>query len=86
MDAERRRLHYLRSDPRVSLTVLDGPNWYRHVSLQGSVVSLEDDPDLSGIDRVSRHYTGSAYPNRDRKRVSAWIEVDAWNAWGFDPS
>jgi PPOX class probable F420-dependent enzyme len=86
MDAERRRLHYLRSDPRVSLTVLDGPNWYRHVSLQGPVVSLEDDPDLSGIDRVSRHYTGSAYPNRDRKRVSAWIEVDAWNAWGFDPS
>ena len=56
------------------------------MSLQGSVVSLEDDPDLSGIDRVSRHYTGSAYPNRDRKRVSAWIEVDAWNAWGFDPS
>jgi hypothetical protein len=56
------------------------------VSLQGSVVSLEDDPDLSGIDRVSRHYTGSAYPNRDRKRVSAWIEVDAWNAWGFDAS
>ena len=35
IDEERRRLEYLRSNPRVSLTVLDGEEWYRHVSLRG---------------------------------------------------
>ncbi len=86
MDAERRRLAYLRKDPRVSLTVLDDADWYRHVSLQGRAETLEDDPDLSGIDRLSRHYSGKPYPNRDRPRVSAWIEVDSWSAWGFGDS
>jgi PPOX class probable F420-dependent enzyme len=36
MDEERRRLEYLRSNPRVSLTVLDGDEWYRHISLHGT--------------------------------------------------
>ena len=35
MAAGRRRLAYLRADPRVSLTVLDSGDWYTHVSLQG---------------------------------------------------
>jgi PPOX class probable F420-dependent enzyme len=38
MDAGRRRLAYLRSDPRVSLTVLDGVDWHTHVSLQDRIV------------------------------------------------
>lgn len=82
MDGERRRLSYLRNDPRVSLTVLAGDDWYSHVSLQGKVVSLQDDPDLADIDRLSRAYTGKPYPQRDRRRVSAWIEVETWHAWG----
>lgn len=82
MDAGRRRLEHLRRDARVSLTVLDADSWYTHVSLQGRVVQLEDDPDLSGIDRLARAYTGRQYPNRERPRVSAWIEVDRWHAWG----
>ena len=82
MDAGRRRLEHLRRDPRVSLTVLDSDSWYTHVSLQGRVVRLEDDPDLSGIDRLARAYTGGQYPNRERPRVSAWMEVDRWHAWG----
>jgi PPOX class probable F420-dependent enzyme len=83
MDGGRKRLDYLRGDPRVSLTVLDGVDWYRHVSLQGQVVSLEDDADLTDIDRISQHYRDAPYPNRERPRVSAWIEVDTWHAWGF---
>ncbi|MEN3537263.1 PPOX class F420-dependent oxidoreductase [Microbispora sp. ZYX-F-249] len=83
MDAGRRRLDYLRDDPRVSLTVLDSDGWYRHVSMQGWVVSLEDDPDLEDIDRLAVHYTGEPYPNRVRPRVSAWIEIDTWHVWGM---
>ncbi|MEV4460255.1 PPOX class F420-dependent oxidoreductase [Microbispora sp. NPDC049633] len=83
MDAGRKRLGYLRQDPRVSLTVLDSDGWYRHVSLQGRVVSLEEDPDLEDIDRLAVHYTGEPYPNRERPRVSGWIKIDTWHVWGM---
>jgi PPOX class probable F420-dependent enzyme len=82
MDESRRRLDHLRHDPRVSLTVLKADDWYAHVSMHGRVVSLEDDPDLVDIDRLSRHYAGAPYPIRDRRRFSAWIEVDRWFALG----
>ena len=59
MDEGRARLEYLRRDPRVSLTVIDGDDWYRHVSLRGRVVSLEDDTDLAEIDRLSQRYRAS---------------------------
>src|SRR5690348_3270732 len=82
MDASRRRLDHLRHDPRVSLTVLDGEDWYRHVSLRGRVVELAEDEGLRNIDRISRHYRGRPYPTRDNARYDAWIEVDSWHAWG----
>lgn len=82
MDEGRKRLEYLRNDPRVSLTALDEHSWYTHVSLQGRVVELVDDPDLVDIDRLSVHYTGKPYPTRDRRRISAWVEVDSWSGWG----
>ena len=82
MDEGRKRLDYLRNDPRVSLTVLAADNWYTHVSIQGRVVEFVDDPQLIDIDRISRHYSGNEYPVRDRKRISAWIEVDRWHGWG----
>jgi PPOX class probable F420-dependent enzyme len=82
MDVGRKRLDYLRNDPRVSLTALDETSWYTHVSVQGRVVEFVDDPDLSDIDRLSRHYTGDPYSNRDRGRVSAWIEIESWHGWG----
>jgi hypothetical protein len=64
------------------VTVLKDGDWYAHVSIQGRIASLEDDPDLADIDRISRHYIDHPYGNRDRRRVSAWIEVDQWHAWG----
>lgn len=82
MDEGRRRLAYLRQDPRVTLTVLDDADWYTHVSLQGRVVEISDDQGLAGIDRISRHYGGQPYSNRERGRVNAWIEVDRWHGWG----
>jgi PPOX class probable F420-dependent enzyme len=81
MDEGRKRIAYLRHDPRVSVTVLDADGWYTHVSMQGKVVELVDDDDFSDIDRISTHYTGRPY-RHDRKRVSAWIEVERWHGWG----
>jgi PPOX class probable F420-dependent enzyme len=80
MDEGRRRLEYLRRNPAVSLTILDGTEWYRHISLHGHA-TLQDDPDLADIDRIATHYTGSPYARRDRGRVSAWIEIESWHAW-----
>ena len=82
MDQSRRRLTYLRQDPRVSLTVLDADSWYTHVSVQGRVVEMHDDPDLVDIDRLSNHYGAGAYSNRANRRVSALIEIERWHGWG----
>ena len=82
MDEGRRRLDYLRADPRVTLTVLDETDWYTHVSVQGRVTDMRRDDGLVDIDRLARHYTGKPYYNRERGRVSAWVEVDRWHGWG----
>jgi PPOX class probable F420-dependent enzyme len=82
MDSTRKRLEHLRRDPRVSLTVLgQGDAWYRHVTLRGRVVALEDDTDLAGIDRLCTHYMGGPYSARDQQRVNGWIEVESWHSW-----
>jgi PPOX class probable F420-dependent enzyme len=81
MDEGRKRLEYLRADPRVSITVLGKDSWYHHVTLRGRVVSLEKDDDCEAIDRISRHYTGEPYSQRDRARYTAVIEVEAYHSW-----
>ncbi|MGZ6801287.1 MAG: PPOX class F420-dependent oxidoreductase, partial [Mycobacteriaceae bacterium] len=82
MDDTRVRLQHLRRDPRVTLTVLDESSWYTHVSLLGSVEGLVPDEGLTQIDRLSRHYGGDAYPDRDSPRTSAWMRVERWHGWG----
>lgn len=81
MDAGRRRLEYLRRDPRASLTVLDDEDWGTHISVRGRL-KLEDDPDFEVIDRIARHYTGNQYPVRDRPRVTGRLEIESWHGWG----
>ena len=82
MDADRARVDWMRRDGRVSLTVLDGAAWYTHVSVRGRIVEWRDDPDLVDIDRLATHYSGRAYPNRDRPRISALLEIEYWHGWG----
>jgi PPOX class probable F420-dependent enzyme len=82
MDEGRKRLEHMRNDPRVTLTVLDEGNWYNTVTLIGHVSRWREDTDLADIDRVSIHYGGNPYPQRDRRRISAWIDVDRWYGWG----
>jgi PPOX class probable F420-dependent enzyme len=81
MDASRRRLEHMRRDPHVSITALGADDWYRHVTLTGRVVAIDDDADFENADRFSRHYTGEPYPRRDQHRIAARIEVDSWHAW-----
>ena len=82
LDAGRARLAYLRAEPRYSLTVLAGDDWYSHVSLQGRVLRIADDESLADIDRISTHYGGHAYRVRDRPRVSVRCSVERWHPWG----
>lgn len=77
----RLRLRYMWRDPRVAITILDKDDWYTHVSLIGRVVSIEDDADLAGIDRLSMRYRGQPFRRRDEIRLNAWIEVDRWHRW-----
>ncbi|MFD5624632.1 MULTISPECIES: PPOX class F420-dependent oxidoreductase [unclassified Streptomyces] len=82
MDEGRKRLDHMRADPRVTLTVLDEGDWYTHVTLIGHVVEMREDEGMADIDRLSQRYLGQPYAQRDRGRVSAWIEVDRWHGWG----
>jgi PPOX class probable F420-dependent enzyme len=82
MDHTRVRVQHLRRDPRVALTVLDEASWYTHVSLIGSIVEMYDDEGLGDIDRLSTHYRGRPYPDRESPRVSAWMAVERWHGWG----
>ena len=81
MDETRLRLGYLRENPSVSLTVLAADDWYRQVTLLGSVVSLEEDEGLRDIDRLSIRYSGQPYRNRESRRFTAWMEPERWTAW-----
>jgi PPOX class probable F420-dependent enzyme len=81
LDAQRARLKHLHHDPRVSLTVLAADDWYTHVSVQGRVGDIVDDEGLRDIDRLSLHYTGQPYRNRERPRVSTHLTVERWHGW-----
>ena len=79
MDFERLRVSHMRRDPRVAVTVLDIGDWYRAVTVLGTVVEIRDDAGLADIDRLSVRYRGAPYKNRERKRVTALIEPERWH-------
>lgn len=81
MDGTRRRLEFLRHDPRVSLTVLAEGNWYRHITLEGEVEELVPDEGLRDIDRLCTRYRGRPYSDRESPRVTAWVRVTRWHGW-----
>ena len=49
MDFERLRLTHMRRDPRVAITVIDLGDWYRAVTVLGTVVEIHDDEGLRDI-------------------------------------
>ena len=82
LDKSRVRLQHIQRDPRVALSVMEAGNWTTHVSIQGRVVEIIDDPNLDGIDSLARHYTGQNYFNREDPRVDVWVEIDRVHVWG----
>ena len=81
MDESRLRLRYMRANPSLALTVLGDDDWYRQVTLLGRVVSIEEDPELAGIDRLSIRYVGRPFHNRGARRVTAWLQPERWSSW-----
>lgn len=77
--AEGRWLRNLRRDPRVSLVIVDTGNVLRHLSVQGTVVEIEPDPDYTHIDQLSKIYEGRRYQYslpEDVPRFRVTIESD----------
>jgi PPOX class probable F420-dependent enzyme len=81
MDSGRLRLANMRRDARVSLTVIDGPDWYRQLTLFGRVDEIRDDAEFADIDRLSLRYSRRAFGNRLRARISALIVPERWYGW-----
>jgi hypothetical protein len=84
VDEGRRRLEYLRENPSVSLTVLDGDSWDRHIALHGRRMTREGDPS-SATSNAARATTAEPYAQRDRGRLSGWIQIESWLAWNDGP-
>ncbi|MGX1856296.1 PPOX class F420-dependent oxidoreductase [Dietzia sp. NPDC055340] len=82
LDKSRVRLQHIQRDPRVALSVMEAGNWTTHVSIQGRVVEIIDDPNLEGIDSLAQHYTGQNYFNREDPRVDVRVEIDRVHVWG----
>jgi PPOX class probable F420-dependent enzyme len=86
MDESRRRLRFMRTDPRVALAVLDYEDWGRYVTLFGRIVRIEKDSDLADIDRLAIRYAGVPFRRRDARRYSASMKVESWYGWeGSEP-
>jgi PPOX class probable F420-dependent enzyme len=85
MAFSRRRLEHMRADPRAALTVLSDGDAFDHVSLLGRIVDIAADPDLAGIDRLARRYTGEQFGTRDQARFNAWLVPDRWHTWPLPP-
>jgi len=80
MDTNRRRLRFIEANPAASVTVLDGENWFRQLSIEGPI-TLEPDAGLVTVDRLAQRYIGAEYPIRDRDRVTAWLDPTRWFLW-----
>jgi PPOX class probable F420-dependent enzyme len=80
MDASRLRLNFIRENPQGAITVMDKDNWFITVTINGPI-TLEDDEGLRGIDRLAQRYISSDYPDRDRPRVTGWMETEGWFLW-----
>jgi flavin reductase (DIM6/NTAB) family NADH-FMN oxidoreductase RutF len=81
MDRDSFRFRHLRANRHVALTVL-GADWYNQLSLLGRAVEFRGDENLADIDRLSQHYLGEPYEDRDYNGMTVLVEVDRYHTWG----
>ena len=56
-------------DPRVTISITQPKNPYRHLFIKGKVVEQTKHGALDHINRLSRKYLGKDYPWNDRNRI-----------------
>jgi len=56
-------------DPRVSISITQQKNPYRHLFIRGRVIEQTREGALDHINRLSRKYLGKDYPWNDRNRL-----------------
>jgi PPOX class probable F420-dependent enzyme len=84
MDRSRKRLANMEREPRIALTVIDGDNWGRSVTLLGHVERFYADEELADIDKLALRYQGYVFEARVRDSVTALMKVDQWHGWDDD--
>jgi PPOX class probable F420-dependent enzyme len=65
-------------DPRIALSIVAMENPYLEAQFRGRIVEQRPDPDFTTMDRISRKYTGRAFPFRQapEQRVVMVIAVE----------
>lgn len=56
-------------DPRVTISITQQKNPYRHLFIKGRVIEQTKEGALDHINRLSRKYLGKDYPWNDRNRI-----------------
>ena len=64
-DRRTRKARNMERDARVALSITAPWNPYEQLLIRGRVVEVRPDPDLSGLDVLSRKYLGRPFPRRD---------------------
>jgi PPOX class probable F420-dependent enzyme len=79
----RAKARHLRRDPRVSVLVFDGDNWYRWVSVSGTAELIEEGA-VEHINKLSHKYSGKDYAlPPDQKRIIVRFRPERVTAYGF---
>ncbi|GAA1300335.1 PPOX class F420-dependent oxidoreductase [Pseudonocardia xinjiangensis] len=74
---DRRKVRNLRRDPRISVSITDGANPYRHTQLRGTV-TITEDPDKTLPKTLSHKYLGEDPPSEgsEVERVIVRLHVE----------
>ena len=63
-------------DPRVTISITQEKNRYRHLFIRGKVIQQTKEGALDHINRLSRKYLGKDYPWDDKNRIILRIKPE----------
>ncbi|NJM05228.1 PPOX class F420-dependent oxidoreductase [Candidatus Gracilibacteria bacterium] len=75
----RQKYKNVQRDARIALSIVDPTNPYRYLEVRGTVVAVEDDPQLDFINSMAKKYLGQdKYPwhRPEDQRVVIVVEPD----------
>jgi PPOX class probable F420-dependent enzyme len=80
---QRHNYRYLKSNPRVALSIVDPDNAYRYLQLRGEIQRVEDDPTGAFYSTLQQRYRGFTSEVKDRDvRVVLTIRPTAFKVRG----